>query len=210
MRTSKKDINYLSISENQVEYFSGSDNPRPGTIPVPPIINPAFPENYDAILKISNSTGIELYDVQIAQGRENTVDCNNHARNCIVKGFFGINAGSGDQVFTVKGGSHDLEFAGTILCNHKKADVVVGEWSDQSYNTSYNLDFSGLKTLNGAPVTFIFSRVNSPIMAAFGKPKDIKLPPNAKVRTLFSLAEQIYWWTKWLFVKTGIIKFIKI
>lgn len=206
MRTSKKDINYFSISQNQCEYFSGSGSAQPGQIPVPPVFYPLYPSDYDAILKISNSTDVNLSGVEIAQGRENSVDCNNYARNSSVSGSFGLGGGKGDQVFTIKGGSNNLKFAGTIFSSGKKAHIVIGEWSDQSFKTSYNIDLSGLKTHDGSPVTIIVSRVNNPILSAFGKSKDIKFPENCKVLTLFSLAEQVYWWAKFLYIKIYSLK----
>jgi hypothetical protein len=210
MRTSKKDVNYFSISQNQCEYFSGSGAAQPGQVPTPPVFSPLYPLDYDAILKISNSTDIILNDVEVAQGRENSVDCNNYARNSSVSGLFGVGGEKGDQVFTIKGGSNNLKFAGTIFSSGKKAHIVIGEWSDQSFETSYNIDLSELKTHDGSPVTVIVSRVNNPILSAFGKSKDIKFPANFKVLTTISLLEQAYWWIKLFFVKTGIIKYIKI
>lgn len=203
MRTSKADKNYLSLNDGCAIFYAGTINLQylASSEPVPKVIYPENPFDWDAVLKCSNRHDTVLTDLKVAQGQENSLDINNKSSNLDFSGDWGVSFGEGDQVFTIKGGSHDIKISGDIYSRGKKAIVVIGEWSDQNYDPSYNIDLSGLRMADGSPVTIIVSRVNSPILAAFGKSKDIKLPANSKVLTFMSLAEQIYWWLKWCFVK---------
>jgi hypothetical protein len=210
MRTAEKDVNYLSVSQGVWEYFSGSDNPEPAIQPIPFVAMPENPKDYDAILKISNSQGIFIQDAELAQGKENCVDCNNRAADCQIHGEFGLIGKTGEQVITVKGGCHHLVFSGVIYSKGMECDLEVGAWSDQSFDPSSHLNFISLSRANGQPITFKFGRVNNPISCLLGKPKDIILPINAKVLFWASLGEMGYWWVKWGLVKTGLIKWVKI
>ncbi len=204
-RTSKADANYYSISANTYQWFAGTPQVKQDDAPIKQLIlAPEKPQDWDAILKISDSTH-DLYLppagtglCQVAQGRENAVDVNNRVQNVVVNGEFGWGGGEGDQVITVKGGSHDLRFWGIIYSAGRNADVVVGAWSDQSHDQSYALDFSGLVHVDDKPLTFILSRCH-----------DVKLPPGAKVLRLKSWGYSIYWWAKFAAVKLGLIKGVK-
>lgn len=208
MRTSKADKNYLSLNNGCAMFYAGTVNLQylPLSEPIPKVISPEDPLKWDAILKCSNRHDTTLTDLKVAQGQENSLDINNKSSNLDFSGDWGVSCNIGDQVFTIKGASHDIKISGNIYSDGKKAVVVIGEWSDQSYDKSYNIDLSDLKMADGSPVTVIVSRVNNPILAAFGRSKDIKFPKNFKVLTLMSLGEQIYWWAKWLAVKAKIIK----
>jgi hypothetical protein len=205
-RTAAPDLNYLSVSEGIVEFFSGSDEPYGGEMPQPPHILPPDPKAFDSVLKVSRTYWLRLIDLRVSQGKENSIDVNAESAFCTFDGEIGEYGVSGEQAITVKGGSHDLVFRGRIHSRGKRAHVAVGLWSDQSFDPSYNLDFRGLRHASGEPLTFILCRVNSPIRAAFGKPRDIQLPPGAKVLVLKSLAAQIEYWIKWVGVKVGVVR----
>ncbi len=126
----------------------------------------------------------------------------NRAFDCSFEGQFGAKGqGVGDQVITVKGGCHDLRFAGVIDSDKsRRAAVCVGVWSDQSFDKSYNLDLSGLSNKDGSPVTVII---------AWAKRDTIKLPANHKELKLMSFLYTIHWYLKYAYVKTIAKWFVK-
>lgn len=206
-RTSKADYNYLSLTPEGATLFAGSDHAVPTAMPpdTNAIIRPPNPSEYSAILKLSRREDTKLLNANISQGQENVIDCNSNCSRVIITGQFGDEGQIGDQVITVKGGCWRISIHGEIYSKGKRADVCVGVWSDQSHNTSSMLDFSGLFRPDGEPVTFILSRVNSPIMAALGRPKDIILPKNAKVLFWASIADQCYYWLKFAALKLHLL-----
>lgn len=206
-RTSKADFNYLSLTPEGAVLFAGSDHVTPTLMPVPngAIIQPPCPSQYSAILKLSRVQDLQMYGATISQGQENVIDCNSRCSSVEIHGDFGQAGEVGDQVVTVKGGCSWVTISGVIHSRGRRADVVTGQWSDQSNETSRNLDYSGLARADGVPVTFIFSRVNSPIMAALGRPKDITLPKGAKVLFWASVLDQCYYWLKFAAVKLHIL-----
>ena len=209
-RTSKADYNYYSLTPEGATLFAGSDHATPTELPPEhgACFLPPSPEEYDAIFKTSRIDGVKLTGMLVSQGRENALDANDNCRNSSFEGEFGLDGSGrigGDQIITTKGGCHDIRYAGTLWSKGRRADVVIGQWSDQSQETTHHIDYSGLSHADGAPVTFILSRVNSPVMAALGHPKDIKLPKNAKVLFWASIGDQIYWWAKFAAVKLHLL-----
>lgn len=206
-RTSKADFNHLSITPEGATLFAGSDHAIPTEMPPPQgaIIQPPTPSQYSAILKLSRVDTLQLDGIKISQGQENALDCNSRCTRVSIEGEFGQTGEVGDQVITVKGGCTLMRISGVIHSRGRRADVCTGVWSDQSKEVSANLDCSGLSRADGAPVTFILSRVNSPIMAALGRPKDILLPKGAKVLFWASIGDQCYWWLKLAAVKLHLL-----
>lgn len=204
-RTSKKDRNFYSLDAENAVWFAGTENWRYAPTTIPSEFMPEKPQEWDAIFKTSNRCGTNLKGLRVAQGRENCLDNNNGTRFCSFQGDFGVGGGTGDQTITTKGGSHHVSYSGTIWSKGRRADCVAGAWSDQSHETSHTLDYSGLSRADGQPLTFILSRVNSPFMAALGRPRDIILPKGAKVLFWASIGDQIYWWLKRLAVKLHLL-----
>ena len=196
VRTSRKDRNFFSVSNNTYEYYSGTDNPvSVPLLPKAPFFEPDQPETWDSCFKYTNgSHGHTFSGMRVSQGRENWGDFNDRAHDARFYGEFGLmGAEKGDQGLTVKGGCYGLRFGGTIYSNGRNADVVVGAWSDQCFDQSHDLDFSGLVRADGKPVTFILARC-----------KRVKLPPGAKILRFKSLGYSIYWWAKLAAVKLGL------
>lgn len=204
-RTSKADKNYLSLDADNVVWFAGTDEWRYEPGPIPTILRPYRAQDWDAIFKTSNRANAHLTGLSIAQGGENASDQNDRTRDCSFHGDFGVGGGEGDQVITTKGGSHDIAYSGTIWSKGRRADCVCGAWADQSQETTHHIDYSGLSRADGQPVTFILSRVNSPFMAALGRPKDITLPKGARVLFWASVLDQCYYWLKFAAVKLHIL-----
>ena len=203
LKTGLLDKNYLSISENQGEWYSGTEQPHPASPPYPKSLYPVRPEEWADILKISRSHDVSLTDMSIAQGHEDVADFNNECSNCLLIGRFGNSLSDyHSQIFTVKGGCREITIGGEILSQPgSMADVVVGGWSDQSYAPSTDLDFSELtRPEANKKVTFVFGRVVNPIRAALGRPTGIKLPKKAKVLFWKSLGLQAYWYGKRIYV----------
>lgn len=206
-RTSRADRNYLGLGANgAVDFFAGTPDARPGVLPEPFVVIPPVPQDWDATIKAGGGVGNgwTIPDGKAAQGRENVVDCN-HVHDNSFKLAYGVDGGIGDQVLTVKGGSYNITFAGTIYSFGRNADCVIGMWSDQNFDISHDLDFSSLRRGDSRPITFIFGRVGNPLMAALGRPPTIKLPPNAKVLFWKSIGVVCYWWLKFAAVKLGIL-----
>jgi len=200
-RTSHADKNYLSLNLDSVVWFAGTPDEKQGELPNRIDLTETDPsKKWDSFLKTSGRKNTYLKGLRIPQGNENALDSNNQTIFCSFAGSFGIGGGIGDQVITTKGNSHDLEYYGLIFSEGRNAHIVIGAWSDQSDETSYNLDYTSLSHITGKPLTFIMGRVNNPIMAIFGKSKDIHLPANSKILIWKSLGYQVYWWAKWIYV----------
>lgn len=202
IRTSAADINLLSCSANVWGLNEGSDHAQTlDKQPDPVSLMPEVPSAYSSLLKICDGTHDIILPapgtgyLDIAQGMENSVDFNNRVSNVTVAAHFGQGGGTGDQVLTVKGGCHDCRFTGFIHSEGHNAMVVVGNWSDQCFDESYNLDFTHLVRADDEPITFILSRCH-----------DIQLPPGAVVLKWKSLGYSAYWWFKRAYV--GILKLI--
>lgn len=207
LRTSAADRNFLSISNGIWEWYSGTDTAKPAERPPLLRLIPSDLKSWAACFKVCDGTSDLIFEyIEIAQCDENSVDLNNHVKKCKFSGSFGTQGNVGQQVLTIKGGCEDIEFSGYICSDGINAHVVIGAWSDQSFNVSSNLDFSRLDHITGKKLTFILGRVNNPIRALFGRPSDIILPKNAKVLFWKSLGYQIYWWGKWVAVKLGFFK----
>lgn len=204
IRTATKDINYFSINSNSVVYNAGTDQEDDkGDIPIPLVLNliPTNPKDYDSILKISGRHNLIVPSVLAAQGKENSVDINNEAAFIVLGGQWGGVGDEGEQVFTIKGGSHSIIISGEVISRGTDTDIEIGCWSDQSTKPVSDIDLSGLYRSNGAPLRVVFGRVNQPWRVLLGKaPKDIKLPKNAKIDYFGSLGEMTYWWLKRAFV----------
>ncbi len=194
IRTSKSDRNWCSIAQNQIVYKAGTPFVYAGEMPEDGRIEPPVSTEWDSALKVTASNGWRLVDLRVSQCLENVVDCNNKVLACSFVGEFGwLGQQRGDQVITVKGGCYNLAFSGVIFSRGRNADVVVGAWSDQCFDVSTNLDFSGLKRDDSSPVTFILARH-----------KSVKLPPGARVLFWKSVGYRIAWWVKWCAVKAGL------
>lgn len=205
-RTSAADRNYFSVSANVPYYTLG----QPVSVPTPPVFVSQDPTLYAATLKVCDGTsGLFLLGLSVAQGQENSIDCNAGAHHCAFNGDIGVGIPMGtplpDQVITVKGACHDLLFKGTLHSRGRIAEIVVGNWSDQSHDPAYSLDFSQLSHVDGQPIRFVFGRVKHPFLALIGHAPDILLPRGARVLFWKSLGEMAYWWVKWALVKVGVL-----
>lgn len=201
IRTSAADVNRLSCSNNIWGYDEGSDHAQTlDHIPEPLDLLPPNPQAFSAILKIcDNSHDIWLGQrglIQIAQGKENSVDFNNRVANCTIAAEFGFGGGVGDQVITVKGGCHDCRFSGVIHSTGRNGDVVIDAWSDQCHDLCSNIDLSGLTRADNQPVCVILGRFGS----------KANLPRGAKVLFWKSLGYKLYWLGKLAAVKMGLFK----
>jgi hypothetical protein len=197
MRTSKADKNYLSWSGDTLQWFLGTDHPK-DCPKVPDELLPVCPEDWDSAAKISNNKWpILVKHIVMAQCRENVIDINNKAKNIIFHGVFGREGEVGDQVVTIKGGSGRITLSGVIKSKGRNADLVIGNWSDQSTDKSYDIDLYGLYRLDDQPVSVILARVDR---------GSVKLPINCKILWCKSLAYTAYWWLKLAAVKAGLFK----
>ncbi len=195
-RTSAADINRLSCSANVWGWDEGSDHATAAE-PPPAIglnLRPTGPTHYSSYLKLCDGTTcVHITGAVIEQGLENAMDLNARASDILVMAEFGSTGMTGDQVITVKGGCSKITVAGTIYSKGRNADVVIGAWSDQCLDQSFDLDFSALKRADGQPVTFILARCH-----------DVKLPDGADVLMLKSWGYSAYWWLKRAAVKLGL------
>lgn len=193
VRTSRADRNYLSWSGDTLQWYLGTDHPEPCER-VPEEVYPAVLSDWESALKVSgNACPIYVNSIRAAQCNENVLDIN-HSHEVSITGEFGRLNEVGDQVITIKGGSSSITLAGMIGSRGRSASVVIGQWSDQSFEPSRYIDLTGLRSANG-PLTVILSRCDR---------KTIKLPPEAKVLEFKSIAFKLYWWAKWLAVKAGL------
>lgn len=91
-RTSKADRNWLSCSANLWGLKQGTSEALSlDRQPNPLDLTPSDAQGYDAILKVCDGTsGLQLTDLRVAQGMENSVDCNAVAHDCLFQGDFGV------------------------------------------------------------------------------------------------------------------------
>jgi hypothetical protein len=184
------DVNYMSVS-NTGQWVQDAGSPNPINVPVPTNWDWSNIDGskYASLLKLSGYyTGL-LTGLVIPQGKECAVDINNHA-NVTVKGFFGSNTAkpAGDQIFSVKGGSSAVIY-GILLGagGRMNADILVDNWSDQSYNGS-TADLSSLVHISGRKINVVKRYFAS----------KVTLGDHAQVLVLMSVGLTVYWWFKWL------------
>lgn len=204
------DRNWVSLNRDTVVLRAGTSEERhyandEVALPYLSYI-PDKPKDWESALKCSGRVGTHLKGLSVAQCKENAADCNAETHDCSFEGDWGMAGGEGEQVLTVKGGSHHLAFAGEVWSRGTDCDIEVGAWSDQSTSATHHIDLSGLRHATGRPLTVVLARVHSPLMAALGRPRDIALPPNAKVLFWASLAEQCHWWAKRVAVAVGLVR----
>lgn len=111
---------------------------------------PENPSQYAAILKVSHSTGIHGIALTVSNGQENSVDIN-VCKDMTLSGVYGLSGVTADQCITIKGGSESIYVAGVINCNGSRADVQIGDWSDQEDALSKNVTLD-LVRADGKPV----------------------------------------------------------
>ncbi len=187
IQTSRRDNNYFSLSNNITNLTGIAEVPWPD----PLVFEPVDFQNYDAILKIcDHSSHINLSDLKVAQGKEAAVDINNKVSDVSLQGEFGTIGTTGNQVITVKGGSHDIKISGIINSRGTVNEVTMGRWADQSYDITYNVDLSELRRTDGDKIRVIIGRATKP-----------NLGPNCRILFWLSLGEKIYWWAKFILVK---------
>lgn len=186
--STRTDVNYLSYSTNGWALNAGSDQLKDGLTDeevneLLKNLNTVDGTQYASILKVSGK-GVEFTpknELTICQGNENAVDINNYAEMHI-KGTFGSDAFSGDQLFSVKAGAK-ATIQGVLKGKGKrlKADIILDNWSDQNQDGSF-LDITNLKHESGRKIN---------IVKDLRKGK-MKLGSNAKVLYLQSTGLTIY------------------
>lgn len=198
LRTSEKDANYYSLNKDSAVWYAGTPDEQPAADPYNGMkLNPGDPKQWDAILKFSNRHNTSLADLEVAQGKENALDINNLSSGLRLSGEWGKWGDEGEQVITVKGGSSNIVITGHIHSTGKRADIVLGLWSDQSDKPSHHLDLASLFHADGRPITAILCRVDR---------STVKLPFNSKILFWKSLGATIEWWAKWVVVKAGLFR----
>jgi hypothetical protein len=185
--STRKDVNYFSIGEFYV-YYAGTDNPvYVDGIPNPPVFTPEKPEEFSDIFKVSqNRAPVLVENAVISQGHEDAIDINNRCNDVtLLNATIGV-TGKGDQAITIKGGSRKIRISGVLHSRSKsKVDVDIGNWSDQSYNLSEDIELN-LTHIDGKPVN-----------VRIGRAKNIKLSGSCKKMVIASILLKAYWWLKW-------------
>ena len=185
------DVNYLSCGTADKVWglYAGSDHAVPGTAPVDGKVLPDNPLQYASALKLCDGLQISLTGLEVAQCSECAVDINNHAF-IAVEGVFGSsNIGIGNQTFSVKGGSEAYITGPLKGFGNRKCDILVDNWSDQSYNGSI-VNLIDASHESGRRLVVIKRYGASTINGN-----------NFKVDIVRSLGLTIYWWTKWIIRK---------
>ncbi len=183
------DSNFLACGSNNWI----RPNNQPGTIEDTKNLLPENPTQYSAVLKFSNSQQ-SLTDLVVDQGYECSVDINNHSTVTLQGTFGNSTPGIGNQLFSVKGGSTAF-LSGVIKGsgNRLNADILVDNWSDQSFNGS-KVDLTNLRHETGRKVMVVFRYGASTIIGAHEK------------LVWESIKMTVYWWVKWIVRKVSGIK----
>lgn len=185
--STRPDLNYLSISGGFWAQYDKNGAGVPVEFPANGILDPVNSLDYTAILKISGGEVVELSKIMVAQGRECSVDINNHAK-AKLSGVFGTMAdGVGDQIFSVKGAA-SAEISGTICGSGKrlKADIIVDQWSDQSESGSV-VDMTNTTHVTGRKIR---------VVKRYGASK--VSGQNIEILVFNSILLTGYWWIKWI------------
>lgn len=179
------DINYISVTPGPTftKDAGGTDAqqvPWPGDN-----MHPETDQySYASILKVGDYGFIRSGPLIVPQGAECALDLNNNA-TAAISGELGTTGNTtGDQIVSVKGGSH-LTFSG-ILRGHgyrQGADVVVDEWSDQSYDGSC-VDLTQARHESGDKIKVVKRYFASEVTGDV----DILIWESVKLTA--------YWWTK--------------
>ncbi len=149
--------------------------------------NASDPSKYDAILKLADGIhDLTLAHVRVAQGIEDSLNLNNAVANVKIAGDFAVSGAPGLRVITIKGGSHDIVISGTLHGHGTSEDIKIGDWSDQSYALSSNIDISGLHEADGSNIKVII-----------GHASNIVLNSSEVVHHIASAALTTYWQLKY-------------
>ena len=194
MTTSRPDNNYFSIF-NGVSNLVGQVG-----VPVPPSLTPDNPTQYAAILKLSGvGTNNQAYSLEaVSQGAEACCDCNNLASGLSIHSAqWGAPGQSGEHIFKIKGGAHDITFSGKVVSTStKRGDITLGEWSDQSTEPVMRISFSGISTDGGRVLTVLVGHAAWPTPAQLGS--------CCKVDLIGSIGAKTYWWGKYALIQSGL------
>lgn len=183
------DINYISCSNNTWGLDEGSPNPQPlSGLPADGKVIPVNRKAYASALKLCDNSVVTTTGLEVAQCNECALDVNNHA-TVDVKGTFGSVEKFGAQTFSVKGGSV-AKITGTLRGDRDKGcDVLVDNWSDQSYNSS-TVDLTYAVHEQGRKIKVMYRFFASKIIG-----------DNVEKLYLKSAGLTFYWWAKWIIRK---------
>jgi len=157
------DTNYLSYAcdtQGDGAWSLNAGSPNITQVPTPTDNSTAFlptnPTSYASILKLADRANITLTNLVVDQGVECSVDVNNNV-TATISGVFGNSTlGIGNQIISVKGSSN-LFIQGTLKGsgNRLNADILVDNWSDQSYGGS-TVDLSAAKHETGRKLNVVY------------------------------------------------------
>lgn len=169
-------------------------NNQPATIEETKNLLPSNPTQYSAILKICDDSTQSLTNLVVEQGYESSVDINVHTVATLQGTFGNSTPGVGNQLFSVKGGS-TAYLSGIIKGsgNRLGADILIDNWSDQSFNGS-KVDLTNLKHETGRKVKVVFRCGASTIVG------------DCEKLVWESIKLTAYWWLKWIVRKVMGIK----
>lgn len=176
------DINYRSISdvtgyELHDERIDPEQDGRPR-------------KEFADVLKFSCARDVQAKRLYVVGGHENAVDMNRHCariemEDCVLEG--------GDQAaIVIKGGSKDITLRRVSLVAVKGwCDVLLGDWSDQSYDVTTGVRLIDVSRRDGKPVRVVCGRAEVPTIVG----------GNVRVLRWASLCVKTYWWAKYIAVR---------
>lgn len=137
-----------TVGQPDINDISFADNPNVG-LRVFGILTPTSSEISDK-LKSSNSHNGSIFADEVVGGKEDCADVNNESSNL----FFSSKSwnSGGLYIFTVKGGSSNISYAGFIDIHGKIVDLDIDNYSDQKHRPSKNIDCTQLRTRDGSPI----------------------------------------------------------
>lgn len=176
---------------NFYSYCDVSDLEIPdGTIFMPPIS-----QEYDDVLKFSNAHRITGHDITVYGGRENAIDFN---RTCSDIRLSALRLIGGDQsAIVIKGGTTRIDLSDVLITPSKRAwcDILIGDWSDQSYARTTEITLTDVRRTDGLPVRVVVGRATVPWF----------IGGNCRVQRIESAGAKIYWWGKYCLRKLHLV-----
>ena len=130
----------------------------------------------DALKITSQCTNFTYNGQTIYGGHEDCVDINNRCKSIRVSAVFWP---QGKYVATIKGGTRGVNLTGSVYGNGSEVDVDLGNWSDQSQETTRQVHLN-LKPMSGKPIKVRVLKAETPTFEEGSGPYEFAWPkPNA-------------------------------
>lgn len=178
----RPDRNYLSIADVDGKIIHD--------LRIDPSHEGHNPLDFDDILKFSHARNVQAQRLFVAGGRENAIDLNRGCENVVVENTL-LEAGRQASV-VIKGGCRNITLRHVAITNVTGwCDVLIGDWSDQSWEKTTEVHLLHVSRNDGQPVRVVVGHADWPEV----------MGGNVRILRRPSYALKCYWWAKYLWVR---------